>query len=406
MRSGGAQTRIFTFPPFVDAAARITLITSGGSVNALADDTAASLQAELDRSWHADPSVPGIVATVHAPRIGLLWSGACGGVQRGCGEPLTPAQVFRIASVTKPFTSAVALRLFEMGRLDLFAPIAPLLDSGTRKQLEAAGYAPTRIAAYHLLTHSSGMRDHGGPESGYAEAVLGDPAHVWSHAEQVECCMSMGSPLSRPGTHFSYSDTAYLILGDLLERVGDQPLHLLMRELLHFDRLGLVQTHFERHERPPKGQLRAGQYFETVDVASIDCSCDLSGGGGLVAPADELARFFRAACLGELFDHRQTLALALATPSLLFTPPRDALHSPLMRGRWIGDEPSWCHGGFWGVLAAYFPASDVSTGLSFNQARAGQPTLGVPGDPAQPSLADRLARIVQSACGAMAKPRP
>jgi D-alanyl-D-alanine carboxypeptidase len=188
-----------------------------------------------------------------------------------------------------------------------------------------------------------------------------------------------------------------MILGDLLERVGGRRLHQLMRELLHFERLGMTQTHFERHEEPPAAQLRAGQRIEDIDVASIDCSCDLSGGGGLVATTAELARFFRAACLGELFDHRQTLALALATPSLLFTPPRDTLHAPLMRGRWIGDESSWCHGGFWGSLAAYFPASDVSLALSFNQARAGEPTLGLPGDPARPSLADRLARVAQTA---------
>jgi D-alanyl-D-alanine carboxypeptidase len=373
-------------------------------VNPLADDTSAKLQAELSRSWGADPSSPGLVATVHAPRMSLLWSGACGGVLRGADEPLTPAHAFRIASVTKPFTSAVALRLFEMGRLDLFAPISPLLDSSTRKQLEAAGYEPTRIAAYHLLTHSSGMRDHGGPESRYGEAVLRDPTHVWTHDEQVAFCMSIGGPLSQPGTHFNYSDTAYVILGDVLERAAGRPLHLLMRELLHFDRLGLEQTHFERHESPPTGQMRAGQCFDDIDVASIDCSCDLSGGGGLVATTDELARFFRAACLGELFDHRQTLALALATPSLLFTPPRDALHSPMMRGRWIGDEPSWCHGGFWGVLAAYFPASDFSMALSFNQARAGESTVGRPGDAARPSLADRLARVVQSDCAKTTKP--
>lgn len=365
-------------------------------MNPLAIDTAARLQAELESSWDADPSLPGIVATVDAPRIGLSWSGACGGVQRG-GEALTPDHAFRVASITKPFTSAVALRLFEQGRLDLFAPVASLLDSGTRQRLEAAGYQPRVISAYHLMTHGSGLRDHAGPDSGYDEAVLRDPAHVWTHDEQVALCMSLGGPLSRPGLQFSYSDTAYVILGDMLERVGGRPLHLMMRELLHFERLGLRSTHFERQESPPAGQLRAGQYFESTDAATIDCSCDLSGGGGLVATTNELARFFRAACLGELFDHRQTQALALATPSLLFTLPRDTLHAPLMRGRWIGDEPSWCHGGFWGALAAYFPASDLSLALSFNQARAGESTSGQPGDPARPSLADRLARLAQSA---------
>jgi CubicO group peptidase (beta-lactamase class C family) len=109
--------------------------------------------------------------------------------------------------------------------------------------------------------------------------------------------MSLGGPRSQPGTHFSYSDTAYVILGDLLERVGGRPLHLLMRELLHFERMGLVQTHFERHELPPVGQKRAGQYLDGIDGATLDCSIDLSGGGGLIATTEELARFFRLACL-------------------------------------------------------------------------------------------------------------
>jgi D-alanyl-D-alanine carboxypeptidase len=372
-------------------------------MTSLAESVAAGLQAELDRSWAADPGLPGIVATLHAPHIGLAWSGACGGSRRSGGEPLTPAHAFRIASITKPFTSAVALRLFEQGRLDLFAPIAALLDSGTRQQLESAGCEPTRITAYHMLTHGSGLRDHAVAGSGYAEAILGDPSHVWTHAEQIELCMSLGGPLSQPGTHFSYSDTAYLILGDMLERATGQPLHVLMRELLHFDRLGLVQTHFERHESPPAGQRRAGQYFDDIDVASFDCSCDLSGGGGLISTTDELARFFRAACLGELFERRQTLALALATPSLIFVPPRDALHSPLMRGRWVGSEAGWYHSGFWGAVAAYCPASDVAMALSFNQAQAGASTLGVPGDPTSPSLVDRLACVAQAAGRAAAR---
>lgn len=362
--------------------------------------TADALQAELERSRVADPSVPGIVATVHAPRIGLAWSGASGWVDSDGTEPLTPDHAFRVASITKPFTSAVALRLAEQGRLDLFEPIATRLDSRTRQRLEQAGYDPVRITCFHLLTHGSGLRDHGAADSGYGDAVLRDPTHVWTHDEQIDFCLSLGGPLSPPGTHFSYSDTGYLILGDLLERVGGRPLHRLMRELLHFNRLGLVQTHFERHEPPPAGQRRAAQRYEDMDVAGIDCSCDLSGGGGLVSTTTELARFFRAACLGELFDHRQTLVLALATPSLLFTPPRDALHAPLMRGRWVGGEPGWCHGGFWGSLAAYFPASDIAMALSFNQARAGESTLGVPGDPSRPSLADRLATIAQAAVGA------
>jgi D-alanyl-D-alanine carboxypeptidase len=368
----------------------------------LADRIAADLQAELDRSWTADPSLPGIVATVNAPRIGFAWSGASGGVARDGLELLTPAHAFRIASATKPYTSAVALRLVETGRLDLFAPIAPLLASATRAALEAAGYAPDRMTPYQLLTHASGLRDHAGPDSPYGELVMQAPGHVWSHAEQLELCLSLGGPLSQPGARFSYSDTGYLILGNILEQITDEPLFSLMRRLLRFDRLGLEQTHFERHEPAPPSQARAGQYHGAVASSEIDCSCDLSGGGGLVATTAELATFYRAAALGELFDRPQTLALALATPSLQFNPPLQALHSALMRGRWVGGEPCWMHGGFWGVVVAYAPASDVTLAVGFNQAVAGRSTVGDLEQPAQASLADRLALLAQTACKGVA----
>jgi D-alanyl-D-alanine carboxypeptidase len=361
---------------------------------------AAALQAELEAALAADPSLPGILATVRAPRLGLDWSGACGHVVRGGIDALTPGHAFRIASATKPFTSAVALHLHEQARLSLFAPIAGLMANDVRAALAAAGYSPERITVHHLLTHSSGLRDHAGRSTNYADTVMHDPAHVWTHAEQVAACMALGGPLSEPGTHFAYSDTGYLILGDILERVAGQPLHALMRQRLHFEGLGLVQTHFERHETTPVGQVRAGQTIGDIDVASIDCSCDLSGGGGLISTTGELATWFRAAALGELFDTPQTQSLALSTPSLLFTPP-DVLHSALMRGRAVGIEPSWMHGGAWGLAAGYCPGSDIAWALSFNQIHAGVSTVGVPGDPQQPSLADRLLTPVQRAVHAL-----
>jgi D-alanyl-D-alanine carboxypeptidase len=362
----------------------------------MAPTLAAALQAELDLALATDASLTGIVATLRAPRLGLDWSGASGALARGKSEALTPTDAFRIASVTKPFTATVALRLHEQGRLPLFTPIDGLLHADVKDELSRAGYAPESITIHHLLTHSSGLRDHAGRSTSYAETLMRDPAHRWTHAEQLTACMSLGGPLSAPGTHFAYSDTGYLILGDIIERQCTQPLHLLMRQLLGFAALGLVQTHFERQEPTPAGQRRAGQYIGDVDVASVDCSCDLSGGGGLISTTGELVTWFRAAALGELFDEPQTHSLAMSTPSLQFTPP-DVLHSALMRGRVIGLEPSWMHGGAWGLAAGYCPGSDISWALSFNQLQAGVSTVGVPGDPAQPGLADRLLTHVQRA---------
>jgi D-alanyl-D-alanine carboxypeptidase len=390
--------------------ASLASLTGESAARAPREDVSAiarRLDAELTDALSSDRTLPGIIAHVDAPPLGLTWSGACGVVGGGDTTPLTPDHAFRVASVTKPFTAAVALRLFEQDRLPLFTPISGLLAPRVRGLLAQGGYAPETITIYHLLTHSSGLRDHAGRATAYVEYLTRDPGHVWTHEEQIDACMAMGPPLSPPGRKFSYSDTGYLILGDILERVAGAPLHLLMRNLLDFEGLGLRATHFERHEPPPPGQRRAGQYVGTLPGAGIDCSCDLSGGGGLVSTARELARYYRAAARGELFERPGTLSIALATPSLIHSPPVEALHSPLMRGRMIGLEPSWMHGGAWGLMAAYFPASDISLALSFNQLLAGPTTTGAPGDPSRPSLADRLAIIVQRAAhAATGNPRP
>ena len=356
-----------------------------------------ALQAELEATLASDSSLPGIIATVRGPRLGLDWSGACGAVNLGATNGLTTHHAFRVASVTKPFTAAVALRLFELDQLSLFAPIEHYLQVDVRTALRANGYAPDRITFYHLLTHSSGMRDHAGRTSNFISQLQSDPTHQWTHEEQIAQCMDMGGPLSEPGTHFFYSDTAYVILGDLLEHVTGQPLHTLMRELLKFDEQGLNQTHFERYEETPPWQHRAGQYLGTLDVSTIDCSADLSGGGGLISTTDELATFMRALALGEVFDRPETLSIGLTTPSLVFVPQVDSLHSALMRGRFIGREPAWMHGGAWGVSAGYCPACDMSWAVSFNQVLANQSTLGITGNFSKTSLVDRLALIVQRA---------
>jgi D-alanyl-D-alanine carboxypeptidase len=358
---------------------------------------AAALQNEIDTSLALDPSLPGIAATVLAPRIGLTWSGASGMANPEAGERLTPDHAFRIASITKPFTSTVALRLFEQGRFDLFAPITRWLDARTDRALRSAGYRPEGITAYHLLTHASGLRDHAGADTRYGEAVMRDPARCWTHAEQIEFCMAEGAPIALPGLRFSYSDTGYVILAELLERTTGSELHALIREVLDLGPHRFVHTHFERHESPPPGQRRARQSIGEIDVATIDCSCDLFGGGGLISTTGELAVFIREAALGRFFDQPSTLPLALTTPTLLCNPPKEALHSALMRGRWVGGEPCWMHGGFWGAVAAYGPGSDIAIAVSFNQARPGISTAGEPGNPDRPSIADRLIRIARQA---------
>jgi D-alanyl-D-alanine carboxypeptidase len=350
------------------------------------------LQAEIERSLALDPSLPGIMATVEIPKHCFAWSGACGLARRGSPAALTPEHAFRIASVTKVYTAATVMRLIEQGRLTLFEPIEARLLPASAAALRSAGHAPERITLFHLLTHTSGLVDHAASEN-YMQAIQAAPQRRWTRAAQIDFAMQLGGPVAELGREFSYSDTGFILLGEIIEGVSGQPLPAVIREQLGFKRLGLKQTHFETLEAEPPGQVRAHQYIGDWDGLEVDASCDLYGGGGLISTTQEIATFLRALLRGELFDQAQTLAMALMTPSVRFK-PGDFLHSALLRGRCWGSESCWGHGGFWGIGAAYFPAHDAALVTAYNQVECNAHTAG---SPEQAGLMGRLAVILHNA---------
>lgn len=333
---------------------------------ATADEVGTDLQAALEQSIKADPTLPGVSLTILAPRQGLNWSGAAGMADRATGERLSPGHAFRIASITKVFTATAALRLAEQGRLSLLAPIGPLLSAETRNALTQDGYDVDRITTFDLLTHGSGIFDYAeAPE--YREAVLAAPSHRWTAIEQVEFAMRVGDPVAAPGVRYRYSDTGYVIAGEIVARAAGMPLPAAIRSLVRFDRLGLPSTYFETLEPAPPGERRAHQYAGTIDTTPIDPSIDLYGGGGLVSTTTDLVRFMRALVRDEIFEKRDTMAGALVVPPLEHEATEN-LHAPLL-GRWtFGREICWGHIGHWGSIAFHCPASDTTVALTFNQA--------------------------------------
>ena len=237
-------------------------------------------------------------------------------------------------------------------------------------------------------THTSGLRDQGSHPD-YAGRILADPGHVWTRAEQIELAMTFGPPLTAPGVQFSYSDTGYVVIGELIENITGLPLATAVRTLLDFDRLGLTRTFWEKVEPAPEGLARAGQYFGDLPVARIEPSADLFGGGGLVSTTEDLVRFLRALLRGGLFAYPETLAAGLMTPAVSIG---DASHirSALLRSKVIGGRPCWSHGGFWGVQVVHFADADVTLALSYNQVKCDAQTSGEIG---RDGLVDRLARI-------------
>jgi D-alanyl-D-alanine carboxypeptidase len=324
--------------------------------------TGRELDRLLERFLSETPTFPGVSLAVRAP--GLDWKGSAGLADVGAGRRLKPDATFRIASVTKTLTAAAVLRLVEKGRIGLDDPVARHLSRASVRQLHEGGYDVDATRVRHLLTHTSGLYDYAMDPAYQARVLLEDPQHRWTRAEQIEWAMTHGQPLSAPGEAFNYSDTGYVLLGEMLERRTGGGLAAAYRTLLRFERLDLDETYLETLEsRPAKARRRVHQYYGDIDTYGFDPSFDLYGGGGHVSTVDDLTRFFRGLLGGHVFDRQSTLRAMLGNPAPADIPDLG------MGIFWlpIGGEDCWGHAGFWGIAAYHCPRSGVTLAAMVNQ---------------------------------------
>ena len=339
-----------------------------------------ALQAIVARDVERYPEMPGRMLAVLGPGIDVEVAAGVADVE--ARKPLTPGRRFRIASVTKTFVAAAALRLHEEGRLDLDAPIAGLVAPRTVELLRSGGYEADLTTTRHLLTHTSGIYDFAadayGPmtDDGFMAAIRADPGRRWSREDQLRFAIEHGEPYGPPGGVFAYSDTGANLVGEIVERRSGRSLGAAIRELVGSERLGLAHTYHESLEPEPLGLPPiAGQYEGDFDVWRYDASVDLWGGGGLVSTCGDLARFFRALLGGDVLRSPDTLELMRTVPG---APAADA-DDPDARGeaantgmflfrRRHGDLTSWGHGGYWGTVAATCPELDVTVVAQDGQA--------------------------------------
>lgn len=258
---------------------------------------------------------------------------------------------FRLASITKTYVAAAALRLYEDGRLDLQAPIDHYLPADWMELLAKDGYQPHVITVRQLLSHTSGIADAAQTPQ-FIATLKAHPQTHWTREEDLHDLVEWTDPVGKPGEKYAYSDTGYVLLGAIIERITGQTLPQAVRGLLRLDALGVNGTYWERYETPVGG-ARAHQKFEGIDTHDWDPSMDLYGGGGLVAPPVDVAVFFEALLSGQVFSKPGTLALMQSADGL----PAD---SPYRLGIFAYDLDGTAaagHSGFWGTLVAREPVS-------------------------------------------------
>lgn len=307
--------------------------------------------------------VPGVLAHIESPDRGISWSGASGFSDRDRRTKLNPDQSFRIASVTKTFVAATILRLWEDKKLSLDDPLTMYISDEHARILSSGGYDTNTITLRHLLTHSSGLYDHAQSDE-FMKRILGDPAHEWTRTEQIESAMAWGRPVGSAGEKFSYSDTGYILLGEVIENITGKSLNDAILETLDLRHLGIKNTLFEGF-RPPEQEDRIHQYYNGVDTYDFSPSIDYFGGGGLISTTSDLAAFFQCLFSNKVFLNESTLDTMLYQPEYESTPSMD-YRMGIFRIL-VNDIEAYTHSGFWGTQVVYIPSMNTTIAVNYSQ---------------------------------------
>lgn len=218
--------------------------------------------------------------------IGLVQDGdlvthqAAGLASIELGVPIGPETCFRIASVSKQFTCAAILLLAAEGKLSLGDPARELLP-------ELPDFGVTLTVA-HLMHNSSGLRDmleimrQGGVDLGAA---------VTTETLLAGICRQRTLNFA-PGTRFLYSNTNFLLLGLIVERLSGQPLARFLDRRI-FAPLGMTRTAHVPDPFAPVPGLATGYLPHEGGHRRAAHGFVIGGEGGLVSCVEDLALWDR-----------------------------------------------------------------------------------------------------------------
>ncbi|MTI40484.1 serine hydrolase domain-containing protein [Fulvivirga lutimaris] len=242
--------------------------------------------------------VPGMMLTIHNNQNGY-WSGAQGFADLSSGIRLSPCNITRVGSTVKTFTAVTILMLQEEGLLDLDDQITDYLSNNQIKGLENAKESTIK----QLLLHSSGIYNYI-QSLKFQTASLNDLTKSWGPDELLEQARGKDAYFA-PGTDVLYSNTGYVLLGMIIEKVTGKPFYEVFEEKL-FIPYDLTFTQFAATDPVPDGIIRG--YVDLYSNLNLINATYYSGwdyytaDGGLISNAYDLNKFMTNLFQGDILS--------------------------------------------------------------------------------------------------------
>jgi D-alanyl-D-alanine carboxypeptidase len=199
---------------------------------------AAALQARLN-AIRVQYHVPGVSATIIWPD-GRSWTGVNGWADVKQHVPVAPTTAFSVGSVSKTFLAALVLQLADEGRLSLDDPVLRWLPTAA---------VPADATIRELLDHTSGLYDFFSNPA-IDTALLANRRQAWTPARALGY---MRAPYCAAGTCWHYSNSNYVLLGQVVQQVTGNPVATELRRRFVAP-LRLVRT-FVQGAEPARGTV-------------------------------------------------------------------------------------------------------------------------------------------------------
>ena len=204
----------------------------------------------------------------------------------------------RIGSNTKTFVAVVVMQMVQEGKVGLDEPIETYLPG----LIKGEGIDGSRITVRQLLQHTSGLPEYTDYYFSSNAAALENIQHYIPAHDLLDVALSKPAAFE-PGTQWSYSNTNYIVLGMLVERVSQRPVGEQIDERI-VKKLGLSHTYFPGNgEKKIRGSHPQGYHINgegvLEDVTEMDASLPWAA-GAMVSTPSELNTFFQAVLDGRL----------------------------------------------------------------------------------------------------------
>lgn len=336
MRNISVNSRLFLVVSLA-----VSALLAGTPAYAQTDKTA-----EIDRifDW-AKPGAPGCAVAV-SQNGKLIVNRAYGSADLERGVQIQPDTIFDAGSVTKQFVAAAILLLAEEKRLSL--------SDDVRKHFPELPDYGQKITIDHLLTHTGGVRDWTGllPLAG-------------GNADVLPLILRQRALNFAPGEEWSYSNSGYVLLKEIVARTSGMPFGDFARRRL-FEPLGMKSTAY-RHNLREIVKNRALAYEKERDQwqMAVKFDNDRGGGGALLSTAADLLIWNDTLTNNRL---GASVTAKLQEPATLNNGRKLGYARGLFLENYRGAKEVWHSGGAGGYQAwlGRYPEHDLSIAIMCN----------------------------------------